>query len=46
MENHGKENYEKLNEHGKSKEKQSIIMKLKNNKISLFPKHLFLDHII
>ena len=38
MENHGKENYEKLNEHGKSK--------LKNNKISLFPKHLFLDHII
>ena len=31
--NHGKENYEKLNEHGNSKEKQGIIMKLKNNKI-------------
>ena len=36
MENHGKENYEKLNEHGKSQ----------GNKISLFSKHLFLDHII
>ena len=33
MENHGKENYEKVNEHGESKEKQGIIMKLKNNKI-------------
>ena len=34
MENHGKENYEKLNEHGKS------------NKISLFSKHLFLDNYL
>ena len=29
MENHGKENYEKLKEHVKSKEKHGIIMKLK-----------------
>ena len=38
MENHGKENYEKLNEHGKSKEKQGIIIYSQNT-------YIFLDYI-